>query len=160
MTSQALYGQLIQSGSMIGAGAAVVLLLDILHEISCQIKWNRYQYMLAEFMVMLFCGIGFCIYLIAVYQGQLRIYSLWALLLGAGVYYRIVHPYSSYVCRALAKIIIWVSRRTAAVFLFPWKLIYRQIFLRAKKHLIKIRQRRKDALMTELQEHDRMEKII
>ena len=160
MISVAISDQLLQICYMLGAGAFALVLLDILREIGRLAKWTKYKSIVAEFMLFVLLGVCLCIFLIIKYHGVLRMYTFFALLLGAIAYYRLLYPYSIIVCGSIAKGILWLYCRITTILLFPWRTANRYIFKRAKKKVQQIRKHRKEIKLAELEQQEVLEKII
>lgn len=160
MISPVLSEQLIQIGSMMIAGIAALIFFDILREVGRFAKWSKYQYIIAEFIIVVLLGLCFCTFLIVRYHGVLRMYILFALLLGAIGYYNLLRPYNLGVCRAIAKVILWLYVKITGILLFPWKLFHRHVLKRAKKKVQQVRQRRQKAKLAALEEQEFLEEII
>ena len=83
MNNTLLYEQLQLICCMIAVGALLFVLMDIVNEIGIQAKWKKHYHIIAEFMTVLLSGFCLCVFLIMRYHGLLRMYVVFALILGA-----------------------------------------------------------------------------
>lgn len=160
MNNTLLYEQLQLICCMIAVGALLFVLMDIVNEIGIQAKWKKHYHIIAEFMTVLLSGFCLCVFLIMRYHGLLRMYVVFALILGAILYARLLRQYCIHVHRLLAKGSLWIYGKTTTILLLPWKMLYRHVFCRAKKYVQKMKQHRQELKENEMDDVDHLEEII
>ena len=160
MSNTLLYEQLQQICCMIAAGGILFALLDLVNEIGRLAKWKKIHHIIAECITVILLGLYLCIFLIVKYHGLLRMYVVFALMVGAILYARLLRAYCIHVHCLIAKGFIWLYGETVTIFLLPWRMLYNHVIGRVKKYIKKIKQHRQELKLEEMEEADYLEEII
>lgn len=145
MTKINITQQLMQMIDMVFFACGNLFLFDIVNEMGHQMRWNRYQKMLVDFLWIIFCGIVFCFVLIWNSGGLLRNYIVLGLLIGASVYCYFIRQHCRNCCKWIARWMLRLFRGINKVLLFPFHFFYRRIGMRIRKKIRLIKQRKIDA---------------
>ncbi len=126
---------------MILFGITAMFGFAFINEIGKQIKWHRNQRMIADFILVVFCGIGFCVVLICKNYGLLRNYVLLGLAIGFAVYGILLRRLCNKICQHTARWVLWWCKKTKWIIGAPYRLIKRQLIQRIKRKMLAIHQR-------------------
>ena len=160
MNNTLLYEQLQLICCMIAVGALLFVLMDIVNEIGIQAKWKKRYHIIAEFMTVLLLGFCMCVFLIMRYHGLLRMYVVFALMLGVILYTKLLRKYCIPVHCLIAKGFLWLYGKTVTILIMPWRMLYSHVIGRVKKYIKKIKQHRQEVKLEEMEEADYLEEII
>ncbi len=156
MTTTNVTVQLLQLLYMICFAVCTMFGFDITNALRKQAKWNRRQRTIADFLFVVFVGMLFCIMLIVLCNGMLRNYIVFGLCIGAAVYCCMIRPLCRKWCQWIAAVILWSASKLKYSILFPWRRLYSTVWLRLKRKLKGIQQKK---IEKQLQD-EQMEKII
>ncbi len=156
MTTTNVTLQLLQLLYMVCFAVCTMFGFDIINAARIQVKWNRRQRVMMDFLFVLFWGILFFLVLILFGNGMVRNYTIFGLCIGAAIYYCLMRRFILKRCQWIAGILLWSSSKLKRIVLFPWRWLYCAIWIKIKRKLKHIRQKKIEKQLQDKQ----MEKII